>query len=231
MSEITSEKFIATMRAKGVFAAVDEFHQALAGSAAANAERFHKALLDAYWKRKHLPAVVALGTAGIHYAVAQAAAIPGDAHELRSLAKAMSYDLGSFTWPGWDEPGIVPTLEQIARGLDAARLNLQLAVELGKPAERVRGAHWLLGAQLLASCAEGSVTEATEHLRQAVPPESDPHYLMFSGYVLLARRMAQDSSAEGPWEALIKELAEQPTEAAKYGLQQLQGAARVLMGS
>ena len=71
-------------------------------------------------------------------------------------------DLGSFTWPGWEcEPGFAPTAEQARLGLDAARFNLQLAEELGKPADRKRRKALAAGAQaqLLAECGEGALKE------------------------------------------------------------------------
>src|ERR1700712_2391987 len=111
MSDISSEIFIATMREKNVFAAIEQLQAGFGADPAANSELYHKTMLDAYWKRKTLPAVVALGASGIQYALthAQFPTNSGAARELRSLAKAMSYDLASFTWPGWDEPGITPT--------------------------------------------------------------------------------------------------------------------------
>jgi len=232
MGEITSERFIATMRERSVFAAVEELLRELGADVAGNAEQFHKTMLDAYWKRKDLAAVVALGVAGIEYALA-AAAREGDAqvvNKLRSLAKGMSYDLGSFTWPGWNEPGFDPTAEQGRLGLHAARFNLQLAVELGKPADRVRGAQWLVGAQLLANVGEGSLKEALEHFELAVPEESDEDYVMFRGYVVLVRRQMGETRAEEEWEAIMGKLASAGTEGAKFAHGQLAGVQKWLRG-
>ncbi len=73
------------------------------------------------------------------------------AYELRSWAKSIAYDLASFTWRGWDEAGIVLTVEDEALGLGAAELNLRLAMELEKGALRISRAYWMLGAQQMAA--------------------------------------------------------------------------------
>src|SRR5689334_18332785 len=82
-----------------------------------------------YWKEKELPAVIAMARAGIQHGIAAARAVeasdPDQAYQLRSSAKGLAYDLGSFTWSGWDEPGIIIDPSQEAIGLDAARANLR----------------------------------------------------------------------------------------------------------
>lgn len=100
------------------------------------AARFKSLVTELYWKTHDLPAVVVIGRAGILYCLGQsltAGNSPEAARKLRSFAKGLAYDIGSFTWPGWEEPGIHPTPDEIAFGRECANLNLRLAIELNKP--------------------------------------------------------------------------------------------------
>ena len=107
----------------------------------------HQAMRETYWKRKDLAATVTLGRIGIQFALA-AGGQHGEA--LRGAAKAMCYDLASFTWPGWDEKGIAITASDLAVGLDAGRANLRLARELNKGNLPLSRACWMLAGQYLA---------------------------------------------------------------------------------
>ena len=225
---ITYDAFKSLAGSEDLFAAFD--HLQNAGTPSQVASTFESLHLEAYWKRKDLPLVITLTTTGIQFCLAHArlAEITADqdgAYSLRSVAKGLAYNLGSFTWPGWDEPGISPTPADVALGLEAARFNLRLAVELKKNADRVRDAHWLLGAHLLAA---GEVENAVEHLVQAVPPDgADPYGNMFRGYVLLAKCMASDEASD-EWTELLASLEETEGEAATFSYKQLTTAWRAL---
>src|SRR5579871_4413511 len=82
-----------------------------------------------YWQQKDLPGVVMMAQAGIQYGTAAAEEIgPEDSDpwkELLSIVKGLAYDLGSFTWPGWDEPGITITPADLNTGREAAKTNLR----------------------------------------------------------------------------------------------------------
>jgi hypothetical protein len=112
-------------------------------------DQFHSLIRHFYWKKKEMNRVVALAHAGITYALTAATATPDAeaATKLRSVAKAISYDLASFTWDGWAEPGIVLTETHLAFGLEAARANLRLAQELNKGDLPLSRAYWMVGAQ------------------------------------------------------------------------------------
>ena len=58
-------------------------------------------------------------------------------------AKAISYNLASFSWLEWDEQRIELSVSDIAMELDAAKLNLRLAIKLKRGAGPMRKAHWL----------------------------------------------------------------------------------------
>lgn len=128
------------------------------------AKTFSQLMLDLYWQEKNLPLALAFGRAGAQFALAAAAAIEASdlaqAVELRGSAKAMTYNLASFTWPGWNEPGIVTTSADVALGLDAAKANLRLAIELQKGDLPLSRAHWMLAAQQLASGQHATAVES-----------------------------------------------------------------------
>jgi hypothetical protein len=125
-------------RAADFFDLVEKINQT--GPPEAVAAAYHTALRDRYWKLHDLPGVIERGRAGILYCLA---------HSLRSQAKAMAFDVGSFTWPGWEEAGIEPTVDDLSFGRQCAALNLKLAIELNKPPDKVASAHWLVGAHAL----------------------------------------------------------------------------------
>jgi tetratricopeptide (TPR) repeat protein len=117
----------------------------------AAAKEIHQTMRYAYWKQKDLGAAIILGRIGVQYSLSSAAGA-GDEFSgaLRSAAKAMCYDLASFTWPGWDEKGIAIGPSDLAVGLDAGKANLRLAVDLSKGDLALSRACWMLGGQYLA---------------------------------------------------------------------------------
>lgn len=207
--------------------AVVEHLQAL-GTPAEVSNAYDQLLRDAYWDKKDLRLVMLLGTAGIYYNIAHAklAADDDTRMALKSAAKRLAYNMGSFSWIGWDEPGIVITPADKVRGLEAARLNLRLAIELQKPFEKVRAGAWLLGAQLLAA---GQVEDALFQFRFAVPEKSDKDYSLFYGYVLLAEVMSDVEGAEPRWDEHLAGLRGQGTEEAKFAEGQLLTARKVFV--
>ena len=130
------------------------------------AETYHKLMKDLYWQEKNVPDMVVLARAGMDYGLSTADSCadsdPGMAYDLRSWAKSIAYDLASFTWRGWDEPGIELSAEDEALGLRAAELNLRLAVDLDKGALRISRAYWILGAQQMAA---GRLADAEDSFR------------------------------------------------------------------
>jgi hypothetical protein len=207
--------------------AVVEHIQAL-GTPAEVAEAYDQLLRDAYWKHKDLPLAVTLATSGIHYCFAHAKLAGDDATRasFKSQAKTMAFNLASFTWPGWDEPGISITSADRARGLEAAKLNLRLAVELQKPFDKVCAGAWLLGAHLLAA---GELDEALFHFRYAVPEAEDANYALYEGYVLLAQILLKEATAHAAWNALLASLHARTDDTAKFARDQLMVAHRVFV--
>ena len=181
------------------------------GEPKAVAARYYRVMNDLYWKKHDLPALVVVGRSGIHYCLSRArGADEKTAAELRGLGKTMAYDLASFTWPGWAEPGIAPTPADEALGFDAARTNLRLAIELKRGAEPLHNAHWALGAHQLGA---GKFTEAAASFQKSAEyaREMKNHgaELMAEGYASLARLLSGSDAAAAELranaEALVKE--------------------------
>ena len=80
-----------------------------------------------YWEKKDVASYVVVATHLLDTALANSV---GDTEASRFFAArslGLSFDIASFTWPGWDEPGVTVTLALRAVGLEAARLNFRLA--------------------------------------------------------------------------------------------------------
>lgn len=119
------------------------------------AKTYSELVKHLYWKEKNVPDMVALARAGIQYALAAGSAVfrrdLALTLLLRSEAKTIAYNLASFTWIGWDEPGITLSETDQCYGLEAARMNLRLAFELDKGDMRISRAYWMEGAQLISA--------------------------------------------------------------------------------
>ena len=85
------------------------------------AAAFGDLIFDCYHKAKSIEQVLHFGSAGIHHCLAAARAQDGKdeaaAKELRFAAKRMATNVASFTWPGWNEPGMSISDEQMEQGL------------------------------------------------------------------------------------------------------------------
>jgi tetratricopeptide (TPR) repeat protein len=142
----------------------------------------HARMRTAYWEQKDLNAAIQVGQEAL-----QQGRGATDEEDLGAF-KAICYDLGSFTWPGWDEPGISPDAGHLAAGLAAARQNLELAVQLGKGPLPTSRAHWLVGAHLLAAGdragAAAAFASAGDLAEQA---GADAEAVLNRGYASLAR--------------------------------------------
>lgn len=153
-----------------------------------------------YNDRKDLAGMILAARAGIQFNLNRANALDATdkkaAAQHRGHAKAIAYNLGANCWPGWMDQGISITATERAIGLDAARLNLRLAVELNRPAEARGHAHWLLGAQLLAAgefdAAGAQFTDSARHFAEAEKPTEEQMAVV---YERLTRRVQQPGDA------------------------------------
>ncbi len=140
------------------------------------ADAYARLQSELYWKRKNLPAMVALSQAGIEHAlaVAERCADASQQQSFRQRAKRLAYNLASFTWPGWNEPGIELTATDLAAGLWAAELNVHLATVLQRPPADQAGALWVLGAQRLAAADHTGALDSFGYALSHASLASDP---------------------------------------------------------
>jgi hypothetical protein len=160
---------------------------------------YDEIIRDLYWNDKDLPAAIALAQAAIEHGLAQAELTdnPELAFELRAKVKAISYNLASFTWPGWDEPGIDINPEQIAIGLEAAQTNLDMAVELNRDALPRAYAHWVLGVQhIAAGDLPGAKTNFNQCATLAEKAGEHSAVLLANGFAALADMLATSKNAQ-----------------------------------
>lgn len=114
---------------------------------------YDELIREVYWKDKDILATVTLAQAAIDHGTyhAERTDNPELVDDYYSKIKTISYNLASFTWPGWKESGIEISDEHIAIGLEAAHTNLKLAVKLNRDALRMAYAYWVLAAQYIAA--------------------------------------------------------------------------------
>jgi hypothetical protein len=189
---------------------------------------FHAAAQGAFGSRKDVRAMTALFRAGIQFSLREAervrASDPEQAADLSGRAKAMAYDLGANLWPGWQESGIELTAADLATGLEAARLNLRLAEELGRPALARCNAHWLVGAHELArretSAATTQFSLAIDQAKLAGRPDFAE---MCGGYAAVSSLAADpaDRATEARLQACVQALRAMKTDDATFFAEQL----------
>jgi hypothetical protein len=198
-----------------------------ASLAASDPQRAAEALATAqrelYWTHKGIPAVVTLSGAGIAHLLKIARQSPeaaGAGHE----AKALAFNLGSFTWPGWAEPGITLTPADIAAGFEAARLNLRLAEEFNRPEKAKAKAHWLLGAHQLSAADFASAANSFRTGKSHAARSDDPSLgEMLDGYLRLTHVLAdpQNEQARRDFDAAVTALRNASSEDAREYANQL----------
>lgn len=149
---------------------------------------FHGGVRHLYWSRKDIANTVKLGRHAIDAALAL-----GD--EL--AADMLAYDVASFAWIGWDEPGIVLGPDEIRAGSEIAMQCLELTTSLQRDNAALARAHWLVGAHQLANGeAKNALTSfdrSAEHGRRH--GDSGLEFLAL-GYRAIAERDASTLEAE-----------------------------------
>lgn len=194
------------------------------GKAVEIAQRYDELVRDLYWKAKNVAAVIVVARGGIHYCLTTMAEMNNykDRELFGGFAKKMAFNLASFLWPGWDEPGVSLSSGDIAVGLDAAKLNLRLAAELERPPERIEEAHWLLGAHFLAV---GEPISALNEFEQASPGTRP----LFDGYRLLAQIILGREGAPRMFDDLLVSMRGQDDQDQQSNATQLATAHRVFV--
>jgi len=137
--EMTTGTVVQLLGEGDSYQAIEYLHSQ--GTALRVMSAYDEAARHAYWKEKDLGAVVVLARAGIQFGLESGQALEGVdaamAAEVKGKAKALAYNLASFAWPGWDEPDIEISARDVELGLDAARVNLRLAGQLGRGTEPI----------------------------------------------------------------------------------------------
>jgi len=154
--------------------------------------------LNFYWQQKDLAAVIAISRAGIQHALGAAARAPNpaDAAALRGQAKALAYNLASFTWPGWGEEGVAISQSAMRIGYDAARLNLRLAAELKRSEDALARAWWTFGAHELSAGLYGPAREAfVQGHAHAVKSPDKALVLLLEGYTAMVDALVKPEPA------------------------------------
>jgi len=197
-------------------------------------KRYSDLVNDFYWKEKALPHVVTLARAGIHYSLIKSQELVDSdllkANEVRDVARVISYNLASYTWPGWDEEGIVITEGDLAVGLEAAKLNLRLVEELELGLMSQSMANWGLGAMHMALRQYDEAISAFESsMEDALLDEAREFELMNLGYIGIAKILNGSTRDEGQTQLdeAVAELEKLGTEDSDHFLGQLKTSLKV----
>ena len=206
------------------------------GPAELVAQRYAALVQHLYNDRKDLPRMILAARSGIQFALLRAQELDSTdakrATQLRGQAKAMAYNLAANCWPGWIEPGISIGATECAIGLDAARINLRLGLELERPAEPLGHAHWLLGAQLLAAAQfEASAAEFAKSAQQFAAATKPTEEKMAQAYEKLARRLehADDSRRQDELKQSLAALESLANDDSKFFAEQIRTAEKVFL--
>jgi len=152
------------------------------------------------------------------------------ADALCGTAKTIAFNLGANLWPGWNDKRITITKTDLAVGLDAAKTNLRLGLELKRDDAVLSNAYWLIGAHHLAGkkyqAARKAFEQAAAKSRFAGKPES---VLMNDGYVALVRLLEKpdDRQRRESFEHAIRKLEKLQSKNGNYFAAQLRTAKSV----
>jgi hypothetical protein len=193
------------------------------------AKGLHAAGKHLYWKEKNIKAAVSALRAGIDFALPHARRQSSEAlrRDLLGEAKGMSYDLASFCWPGWDEPGIEVTEEEIAEGERGAESNLELAIELSRSGAPLANAYWMVGAYLLARDNPKGALDSFAKFKEIAASSGDQgQFLLATGYESICSELLGEARDEH-LQRLYVELTEKDPENGPFYADQLRTARRV----
>lgn len=160
---------------------------------------YSQAVKDLYWLDKGAKSLVVVGGRGISFCLEQSAKSSSElAMAFKAQAKTIAYNVAANSWPGWGDAGVVITPSETAKGLEAARLNLSLAIELNKPADKIAGAFWLLSAMHLAleQHAEAliAIDQSNAYATEAGDQTLIAYGKAFKGLILIASGSADEGS-------------------------------------
>ena len=142
---------------------------------------------SAYWKEKDLARALEVARDGIRRGEEAADDYPDMAMEFLSQVKRLCYDIASFTWIGWAEPGIQIEPADANLGFEMARKNLRYAISLSKGDLPTSRAYWMVGAHLLTSGNSLSAVDEFEEAETfAILAGSEPDTKLCQAFLMLA---------------------------------------------
>ena len=198
---------------------------------------FFDLVLDCYWKAKSVEQVLHFGYVGIHYCLSRAAGHDAndaaEAKNLRIKARWMANNVASFTWPGWNEPGVTISREQMRQGLAFARYSIRQLHELELDARQCANTHWFLGAQLIAHRQYDEALKAFERARDYSKEQGDDldALTMFEGYIGLTRILDNQKEIGQPaFDSAVTALKARDNEDAGFYAKQLVTARGIFEG-
>ncbi len=197
---------------------------------------FGDLVLDCYHKAKSIAQVLHFGSAGIHCCLASAHSLDGKddaaARTFRYAAKRMATNVASFTWPGWNEPGMSISDEQMGQGLLFARYSVRQLHELDPTPAQLKFTYWFLGAQLIAhkQYAEALQVLKAAHANNLEHGENPETRLMLEGYIGLAALLeGREASGEAEFSAAVASLQARGSTDAQFYAEQLLTARTVFL--
>jgi tetratricopeptide (TPR) repeat protein len=192
------------------------------------AQRYEYLVRDLFWQEKSVEAIVPVARAGIQYCLTKASELAekdsAASQKMVDYAKIISYNLSSFTWPGWDEKDVVITDEALVAGLEAAMLNLRLVERLGGKPGQMSNSYWAIGAQYLAmkeyARAKEAFESAASYAQKAGGKDAE---LMNKGYIAMTDILvgAEKEKAQAEFDKTVKALQDIGTDDSKFFADQL----------
>jgi tetratricopeptide (TPR) repeat protein len=198
------------------------------------AQLYSDLVMDFYWKERSLSNTVMIARAGLDYCRSKAdetaGSSPDTSHDLKGVAKMISYNLASFTWPGWDEKGIVVGRDDIVTGLEAARLNLRLVEELKDDDLSFSNAYWIVGAQLIAVQKYDEAIEAFKSAKKyAESAGARLNQLLCDGYIGVTMITSGQKEGQKVLDQAESELNEIGSDDAKFFIKQFHSVLNVFI--
>jgi tetratricopeptide (TPR) repeat protein len=180
-----------------------------------------------YWEKKNIQHTILVANEAINYCLDQSQSPPDEiGAQLLQTAKIITYNLASFAWPCWNEPGIEIGAHEQAAGLNAAHMTLRLARQLKKEGQPIADSYWVLGAHYLAA---GRYSKALEYftysrdISEACGNAEGTH--LAEGYIGIAKAVEEDPTGTEELEQAMNHLKNVGTENAIFFANQLRDVA------
>ena len=149
-----------------------------------------------YWESKDMAGVIVFSGAAIQFAQMSVQSVSEKEDEVRQMkekAAAIAYNLASFTWPGWNNEGIVISITEQNIGIEAAKTNLRFIEEMGGDNLQLARAYWMTGAhRLTLHNADEAIYCFERSLKYADWADNREETLLAQGYMILAQMLQSE---------------------------------------